>query len=84
MPRCWALAATVRPRIKPIRRVWVIFHIRLVSDFHPKGEMCKAYGLWNEERGVPKRAVIIVDKDGVIKYRKEYPAPTIPDPALRS
>ena len=23
----------------------------LLSDFHPHGEMCKAYGLWNGERG---------------------------------
>ena len=52
----------------------------LVSDFHPKGEMTKAYGLWNEERGAPNRAVIIVGKDGIVKYRMDYPAPTLPDP----
>jgi alkyl hydroperoxide reductase subunit AhpC len=53
----------------------------LLSDFHPHGEMCKSYALFNEERGVPIRAVVIVDKDGVVRFRKEYAPPTLPDPA---
>ena len=40
----------------------------LLSDFHPHGEMCKSYGLWNGERGAPRRAVIIVDKEGIIQF----------------
>ncbi|GIT43421.1 MAG: hypothetical protein Ct9H300mP11_13570 [Chloroflexota bacterium] len=35
-----------------------------LSDFHPKGEVSKAYDLWNDERGASKRAVIIIDKEG--------------------
>jgi alkyl hydroperoxide reductase subunit AhpC len=42
--------------------------------------MTKSYDLWNEERGAPNRAVVIVDKDGVIRYRHEYAAPNIPNP----
>lgn len=41
----------------------------ILSDFHPKGKMIRDYGLWNEERGASFRAVIIVDKDGVVRYR---------------
>lgn len=52
----------------------------LLSDFHPHGEMSKAYDLWNEERGTSRRAVIIIDRDGVITFRKEYEAPTLPNP----
>ncbi len=52
----------------------------LLADFHPHGQMSKAYGLWNEERGTSNRAVIIVDKSGIIRYRKEYAAGTIPNP----
>ncbi len=52
----------------------------LLSDFHPHGQMTKSYDLWNEERGAPNRAVVIVDKDGVIRYRHEYTAPNIPNP----
>ena len=52
----------------------------LLSDFHPHGEMCKAYGLWNGERGAPQRAVIIVDKEGIVRFFQEYEAGTLPDP----
>ena len=50
-----------------------------LSDFHPKGQVSQAYDLWNSERGASQRAVIIVDKDGVIRYRKAYVAPHLPD-----
>ena len=43
--------------------------------------MSKSYGLWNEERGTSNRAVIIVDKGGIVRWRKEYAAPAIPNPA---
>jgi len=52
----------------------------LLADYHPQGEMSRAYDLWNSDRGTPNRAVVIVDKDGVIRYRNEYPAGTLPDP----
>ena len=52
----------------------------LISDFHPHGQMSKSYGLWNEERGSSNRAVVIVDKDGIVRFRREYAPPTIPDP----
>ena len=52
----------------------------LISDFHPKGEMVRAYGLWDEERGASNRAIIIVDKDGIVRFRHEYAPPTLPDP----
>ena len=52
-----------------------------LSDWHPKGKVAQAYDLWNEERGVGRRAVIIVDKTGTICHRKEYAPGTLPDPA---
>ena len=51
-----------------------------LSDWHPKGQVCRTYGLWNEERGAPIRAVIIVDKEGVIRFRQTYAPGTLPDP----
>jgi len=39
----------------------------------------RAYGLWNPERGASQRAVIIVDKEGIIRYRRTYSAPNLPD-----
>ncbi len=51
-----------------------------LSDFHPKGEVTTAYGLWNEERGAGTRAVIIVDKDGIVRFRQTYAPGTLPEP----
>ena len=40
----------------------------LLADFHPKGDVVKRYGLWRDERGSSKRAIVIVDKDGVVRH----------------
>jgi peroxiredoxin len=45
----------------------------LLADFHPKGEMIKAYGLWREERGYSSRAVVIVDESGRVQYVEVIP-----------
>jgi mycoredoxin-dependent peroxiredoxin len=50
-----------------------------LSDWEPKGQVSRAYDLWNQERGASIRAVLIIDKDGVIRYRRTYSAPNLPD-----
>ena len=40
----------------------------LLADFHPKGEVTKAYGLWRDDKGNSRRAIVIVDRDGVVRY----------------
>jgi len=40
----------------------------LLSDFWPHGDVAKAYGLFREENGFADRALVIVDKEGVIQY----------------
>ena len=52
-----------------------------LSDWHPHGKATKDYGLWNEERGAGSRAVIVVDKEGIVRFRETYEPGTIPDPA---
>ncbi len=44
----------------------------LLADFHPKGHVSQLFGIYNEERGVTMRAVIIIDKEGVIRFKKVY------------
>jgi|TARA_B100000700_G_scaffold315033_1_gene402506 alkyl hydroperoxide reductase subunit AhpC len=51
-----------------------------LSDFHPKGEVTKAYDIWNEERGAGLRALIVVDKNGDIIFREVYAPGKAPDP----
>lgn len=40
----------------------------LLADFHPKGEVTKAYGLWREDRGYGKRAIMILDKEVIVRH----------------
>jgi alkyl hydroperoxide reductase subunit AhpC len=51
-----------------------------LGDWHPKGKVTAAYGLYNEERGAPNRAVIVIDKDGVVRFRETYEAGVLPNP----
>jgi peroxiredoxin len=44
------------------------FSYDLLADFHPKGEVCRAYGTLREEDGFSNRAIFIVDKEGKIVY----------------
>ena len=45
----------------------------LLTDFHPKGEAIKAYGLWREDKGYSRRAIGVVDREGVIRYVEVIP-----------
>ena len=43
----------------------------MLSDFYPHGTVCTQYDCLRSQ-GFPKRAVFIIDKQGVIRFRKEY------------
>jgi peroxiredoxin len=45
-----------------------------LSDFEPKGETCRAFGVYHEG-GFPQRALVIVGPDGVVKWSYEAPNP---------
>jgi peroxiredoxin len=51
----------------------------LLSDFWPHGAVGKAYGIFNEERGMDKRAAYVVDAKGIVRYAKVYPQGTRPE-----
>ena len=40
----------------------------LLSDFHPKGAVARAYGVYRPEVGSSERALFVVDGDGVIQW----------------
>lgn len=40
----------------------------LLADFHPKGAVSKSYGVWKEDKGICERAIVIVDKKGIVRY----------------
>ena len=49
--------------------------IPLLADFHPKGEVAKAYGVWAESHGVAGRCLVMVGPDGVVQWSYRSPSP---------
>jgi peroxiredoxin len=45
-----------------------------LSDFEPKGEACRAFGVLHAG-GFPQRALVIVGADGVVRWSYEAPSP---------
>jgi len=48
--------------------------IPMLSDFEPKGETCRAFGVYHPG-GFPRRALVIVDPDGIVKWSYEADNP---------
>ncbi|MFF8292461.1 peroxiredoxin [Streptomyces sp. NPDC016309] len=40
----------------------------LLSDFWPHGEVSRAYGVFDEEKGCAVRGTFIIDKEGVVRW----------------
>lgn len=40
----------------------------LLADFHPKGEVSKRYGVFKDDAGICERAIVVVDKKGIVRY----------------
>ncbi|GAB3120262.1 peroxiredoxin [Streptomyces calidiresistens] len=40
----------------------------LLSDFWPHGEVARAYGVFNEDRGCALRGTFVIDRDGVVRW----------------
>jgi peroxiredoxin len=53
----------------------------LLADFHPKGEVSKKYGVWMDEKGICERAIVIVDKQGIVRYIDVHDISEAPDNA---
>ena len=40
----------------------------LLSDFWPHGEVARAYDVFDERKGCPRRSSYVVDKDGTVRW----------------
>ena len=47
----------------------------LLADFHPKGAVAQAYGVWAEKYGVAKRALVMIGPEGVVEWVYKAPSP---------
>ena len=50
----------------------------LLSDFHPKGEVSKAYGVWSERYGVASRSLVMVGPHGLVQWSYLSPPLEVP------
>jgi peroxiredoxin len=49
--------------------------IPLLADFHPKGEVSQAYGVYIDERGHNQRALVMIGPDLEVKWSYMSPSP---------
>jgi peroxiredoxin len=45
----------------------------LLSDFEPKGEVAKTYGVYRDKDGVSERASFVIDPEGIISWNEVSP-----------
>ena len=43
-------------------------HFPILSDFEPKGAVAKLYQVYDEKEGECKRALYLIDEDGIIRW----------------
>jgi peroxiredoxin len=44
------------------------YKLALLSDFEPKGEVARDYGVYRTKEGVSERALFVIDEEGVIRW----------------
>jgi peroxiredoxin len=49
-------------------------HFPLLSDFEPKGEVAKLYGVYRAKEGTAARALFVIDGEGIIRWSYLSPA----------
>jgi peroxiredoxin len=54
----------------------------LLADYHPKGEVSRAYGAYNEERGHSNRSLVLIDGEGIVRWAHDSPPKEIPSANL--
>ena len=43
-------------------------HFPLFSDFEPKGEVARKYGVYNKIEGICERVLFVINKEGIIHW----------------
>jgi peroxiredoxin len=44
------------------------YNMSLLSDFEPKGEVAKAYGVYRDHDGTSERALFVIDGEGIVRW----------------
>ncbi|GAA5060057.1 peroxiredoxin [Thermocatellispora tengchongensis] len=57
------------------------YEFAMLSDFWPHGEVARAYGVFDEDKGLAKRGTFIIDGEGVVRWKVVNPVPEARDVA---
>ena len=49
--------------------------IQQLSDFEPKGEVCRTFGVYHP-KGFPQRALVVIGPDAVVRWSYQAPSPS--------
>ena len=52
--------------------------VTLLADFEPKGAVSRAYGVYDQAKGTSKRALFVIDSDGIIRWSYVSPVEVNP------
>ena len=67
----------------PCKQAWAeaigVKDTALLADFWPHGGVAQAYDVFREKNGFSERAVFIVEREGVIWFKKIYPTREVPN-----
>jgi peroxiredoxin len=56
------------------------YEFSLLSDFWPHGEVARAYGTFNAERGCALRLTVVVDREGTVRWQVQHAMAVARDP----
>ena len=45
----------------------------MLADFWPHGEVARAYGVFNEEKGFAFRGTFLIDREGIVRFAEMNP-----------
>jgi peroxiredoxin (alkyl hydroperoxide reductase subunit C) len=49
--------------------------IPLLSDFEPKGEVSRRYGMYLDDVGMSARGFVVIDSEGTVRHSHRSPSP---------
>ena len=55
------------------------FQFGLLADFWPHGATARAYGVFDEAKGLATRGTFIIDKEGIVRWKVVNPIPQARD-----
>ena len=68
---------------QPSKTAWAeklgLENLKILADFHPKGQLAKELGIYVKEEGFSGRANILLDEEGKVLWTKVYELTELPD-----